>query len=170
MLALGTSLEFAEGTRANSGCGHDIGRIRKQDLNTGQIFPPVAGLCARPVPRQRSPAPPMFAQGTSLVLVECIRANSGCGHHIRRIRKEDLKLGRFGIFPPVVTSEEPGNTDVGCGDFFGVGRVEGSQLRMWSSHWKGPKRRPQNGSIWDFSSPLPVFMQAQRHGGGDKHP
>jgi len=60
--------------------------------------------------------------------------------------------------------------DVDFGDFFGVGGVEGSQLRMWSSLRKGPKRRPQNGSFWDFFSPLPDFMQAQRHGGGDKHP
>jgi len=41
--------------------------------------------------------------------------------------------------------------DVDFGDFVGVGGVEESQLRMWSSHWKGPKRRPQNGSFWDFS-------------------
>jgi len=100
----------------------------------------------------------MLALGTSLVLVEWRKANLGCGHHIRRIQKEDLKLGRFGIFPlvasflcvPSAKSEEPSATDVGFEDFFGVGGVEKRQLVMWSSHWKDTKRRPPIGLFGIF--------------------
>jgi len=49
---------------------------------------------------------------------------------------------------------ETSTPDVDHGDFFGVGGVEGSQLRVWSSHWKGPKRRPQSGPLTDFFSQL----------------
>jgi len=120
----------------------------------------------------------MLTLGTALVLVEWKEANSGCGHHIGRVQKEDLKTGRSGIFSrrcqisckPSATAAVTSAPDVDFGDFFGVGGVEGSQLRMWSSNWKGQKRRPQNGSFWDFFSPMPDFMHAQRHGDGDKHP
>jgi len=110
--------------------------------------------------------------------VEWEEAKSGCGHHVGRVRKEDLKMGRSGTFPPCchvscmpnATAVETSIPDVDIWDFFGVGRVEGSQLRMLQSHWKGPKRRPQNWSFRDFSSPLPAFMHAQGQGGADKHP
>jgi len=65
---------------------------------------------------------------------------------------------------------ETSTPDVDFGDFFGVGGAEGSQLRMWSLHWKGPKRRSQNRSFSHFFSPFPDFMHAQQDGGGDKHP
>jgi len=120
----------------------------------------------------------MLTLGTSLVLVKWKEANSGCGHHIGRVRKEDLKTGRSLIVSrrcqfsckPSATAVKTSTPDVDFGDFFGVGEVEGSQLRMWSSHWKGLKRRPQNGSFRDFFSPVPDFMQAQRNGGADKPP
>ena len=59
--------------------------------------------------------------------------------------KKDLKKGRSGNFSrrcqisckPRATAVETSAPDVDFGDFFGVGGVEGSQLRMWSSHWKG---------------------------------
>jgi len=59
----------------------------------------------------------MLTLGTSLVLLDWKEANSGCGHHIGRVQKEDLKTGPSGIL-----------------------------------------------------AQLPVFMQAQRHGGADKLP
>jgi len=142
------------------------------------FFLPVARFHASPAPQRWRQAPLILTLRTSLVLGEWKEANSGCGHHIGRVQKEDLKTGRSLIFSrscqfsckPSATAVETSAPDVDFGDCFGVGGVEGSQLRMWSSHWKGPKRRPQSGSLWDFSSPLPVFMQAQRHGGGDKRP
>jgi len=120
----------------------------------------------------------MLTLGTSLVLVGWKEANSGCGHHIGRVQKEDLKTGPSGIFARLcqfsriarATAVETSTPDVDFGDFFGVNGLEGSQLRMWSSHCKGPKKRPQNGSFWDFCPPLPGFLHAQRHGGADKHP
>jgi len=123
-------------------------------------------------------APLMLALGTSLVLVEWKEANSGCGRHIGRVPKEDLKTGHSRIFSPRCqiscmpsrTAVETSAPDVDFGDFFGVGGVEGSQLRVWSLHWKGPKRKPQNRSFLDFFSLLPDFMHAQRHGSGDKRP
>jgi len=66
------------------------------------------------------------------------------------------------------TCKKPRVTDDGFGGFFVVGGVEQSKLRMLSWHWKGPKRRPQHGLFWDFSSPLLVFMHAQPHGRGDQ--
>jgi len=91
----------------------------------------------------------MLTLGTSLVLVVWNEANSGCGHHIGGVRKEDLETGQSGIFPPRcqiscmpnATAVETSTPDVDFGGFFGVGGVEGSQLRMWSSHWKGPKKK-----------------------------
>ena len=122
--------------------------------------------------------PLMLTLGTSLVSGEWKKANTGCGHHIGRVRKEDLKTGRSGSVSrrcqvsckPSATAVETSAPDVEFGDFFVVGGVERSQLRMLSSHWKGPKRRPQNRSFWDFSSLLLVFMHAQRHSSGDMHP
>jgi len=112
------------------------------------------------------------------VLVEQKEANSGCGHRIGRVPKEDLKTGHSRIFSPrcqiscmpSATAVETSAPDVDFGDFFGVGGVEGSQLRMWSLRWKGPKRRPQNRSFSDFFSPFPDFVHAQQDGGGDKRP
>jgi len=71
---------------------------------------------------------------------------------------------------PSRTAVETSTPDADFGDFFGVGGAEGSQLRMWSLHWKGPKRRSQNRSFSGFFSPFPDFMHAQQDGGGDKHP
>jgi len=141
------------------------------------FFLPVARFHASPAPQRWRQAPLILTLRTSLVLGEWKEANSGCGHHIGRVQKEDLKTGRSVIFPPrcqvsckpSATAVETSIPDVDFGDFFRVGGEEGSQL-MWSSHWKGPKRRPQNGPFTDFSSSLPDFMQAQRHGGGDKRP
>jgi len=138
----------------------------------------VASFHASPGPRRLRQAPLMLTLGTSLESMDWKEANSGCGHHIVKVRKEDLKTGPPGIFAhhcqvscmPNATAVETSTPDVDFGDFFGVNGLEGSQLRMWSSHCKGPKRRPQNGSFWDFCSPLPGFLHAQRHGGGDKHP
>jgi len=128
--------------------------------------------------RQWRQAPLMLTLGTSLVLVEQKEANSGCGHCVGRVRKEDLKTGRSRMFSPRFqilcmrrrTAVETSAPDVEFGDFFGVGGVEGSQLRMWSLHWKGPKRRSQNRLFSDFFSPLPDFMHAQQDGSGDKRP
>jgi len=142
------------------------------------FFLPVARFHACPAPRQWRQAPLMLTLGTSLVLVEWKEANSGCGHCIGRVPKEDLKTGHSRIFShrcqiscmPSATAVETSTPDVDFGDFFGVGGAEGSQLRMWSLHWKGPKRRPQNRSFSDFFVLLPDFMHAQRHGSGDKRP
>jgi len=120
----------------------------------------------------------MLTLGTSLVLVEQKEANSGCGHCIGRVPKEDLKTGHCRIFSLCCqiscmhrrTAVETSAPDVDFGAFFGVGGAEGSQLRMWSLHWKAPKRRSQNRSFSDVFSPLPDFMHAQQDGGGDKRP
>jgi len=240
-LTLGTSLVLVEQKEANSGCGHCIGRVPKEDLKTGHsrifssccqiscmrrrtvvdtstpdvdfgdffgvggvegnqlrmwsshwkgpkrrpqnrsfshFFLSVARFRACPAERRWRHAPLTLTLGTSLVLVEWKEANSGCGHCIGRVPKEDLKTGRSRVFSHRFqiscmrrrTAVETSAPDVGFGDFFGVGGVEGSQLRMWSSHWKGPKRRPQNRSFSHFFSPLPDFVHAQQDGGGDKRP
>jgi len=142
------------------------------------FFLPVSRFHACPAGRWWRQAPLMLTMGTSLVLVEWKEANSGCGHCIGRVRKEDLKTGRSRVFShrfqiscmPSRTAVETSAPDVDFGDFFGVGGVEGSQLRMWSLHWKGPKRRSQNRSFSHFFSPFPDVMHAQRNGGGDKRP
>jgi len=141
-------------------------------------FLPVARFHACQAPRQWRQAPLMLTLGTSLVLVEWKEANSGCGHCVGRVRKEDLKTGRSRMFSPRFqiscmhrrTAVDTSTPDVDFGDFFGVGGAEGSQLRMWSLHWKGPKRRSQNRLFSDFFSPFPDFMHAQQDGGGNKHP
>jgi len=97
----------------------------------------------------------MLVLQTSLELVEWNKANLGCCHAIGMMRKEDLKTGRFGIFrprcnflcTPSTASEGPDATDVGFGDFSGVGGVEQSQLGMLSCHWKDAKRRCRNRSF-----------------------
>ena len=80
MLAFGTPLVSLDSIRANSRCGHHTGRIQKEDLNVGLfgIFPPrsCCSFHACPTPRQSRQAPLMLALGTSLVLVDWIRANS----------------------------------------------------------------------------------------------
>jgi len=142
------------------------------------FFLSVARFHACTAGRRWRQAPLMLTLGPSLVLVEQKEANSGCGHCIGRLRKEDLKTGRSRIVCPRCqiscmpsrTAVETSTPDVDFGDFFGVGGVEGSQLRMWSSHWKGPKRRPQNRSFSHLFCLLPDFMHAQQDDGGDKHP
>jgi len=62
------------------------------------LFLPVARFHACPAPQGCRRAPLMLTLGTSLVLAEQKDAISGCGHHIGRVRKEDLKTGRCGIF------------------------------------------------------------------------
>ena len=100
-------------------------------VNLG-FFLAVARFHACPMPQWWRQAPLMLTLRTSLVLAEWNVANLGCGHHIGRVRKEVLKTGKSGIFPPscqvscmpsamaVVTS----TPDVVSGDFFGVGGVE----------------------------------------------
>jgi len=138
----------------------------------------VARFCACPAQPRWRQAPLMSTLGTSLVLVEWKEANSGCGHHIGRVPKEDLETGRSRVFSPrcqiscmhLRTAVETSAPDVDFGNFFGVGGVEGSQLRMWSLHWKGPKRRSQNRSFLDVFALLPDFVHAQQDDSGDKRP
>jgi len=108
-----------EGSQLRMWSSHWKGpKRRPQNDVAHRFFLLVASFHASPVPQRWRQAPLMLALGTSLVLVEWKEANSGCGHHIGRVRKEDLKT---------------------------------------MSHT-------------DFSSSLPVFMQAQCHGGGHKRP
>jgi len=55
---------------------------------------------------------------------------------------------------PSTALDETSSTDVGFWDLFGVVGLDQSKLKMWSSHWKDPKRRPQRGPFWDLSSPF----------------
>jgi len=87
----------------------------------------------------------MLTLGTSLVLVEWKEANSGCGHQIGRVQKEDLKSGPSGIFSPrcqfscktSTTAVETSTPDVDFGDFFGVGvgGVEGDTSSYMQGKW-----------------------------------
>jgi len=58
----------------------------------------------------------MLTLGTSLVLVEWKETNSGCGHHIGRVPKEDLKTGHSRIFfsplPDFVHAQQNGGGDM----------------------------------------------------------
>jgi len=96
------ALLLVEWIRANLGHVHHMRRTWKENLNMGRFghfFLPVASFHACPAQPQRSHATLVLALGTSLVLVEWIRTNLGCGHHIEGIRKEDLKTGCFRTFP-----------------------------------------------------------------------
>ena len=96
------ALLLVEWIRANLGCVHHMRRIWKENLNMGRFghfFLPAASFHACPAQPQRSLATLVLALGTSLVLVEWIRTNLGCGHHIEGIRKEDIKTGCFQTFP-----------------------------------------------------------------------
>jgi len=124
--------------------------------------------------RQRGfPTPLTWALDSSLELVEWNKANSGCCHTIgiwKGAKRSPQNWSFWDFCPccqflcmPSTASEGPNATDVGFGNFFGVGGVEESQIGMWSCHWKDAKRRPQNWSFWDFSSPLPVFVHRQNN-------
>jgi len=93
MLTLGTSLAVVEWKEANSGCGHHLKRVQNEISKQVILgcFLPVARFRACPAGWRCRQAPLTLTLGTSLAVVEWKEANSGCGHHLKRVQNEISK-------------------------------------------------------------------------------